>query len=79
LAQTGLLDGKEATITDRLNDDFKKRYLRVRVVDHSPVIADEGRIVTSGQIFRGIGAAYWLVERLYGEKVLKQVRERLGS
>jgi len=79
LAQAGLLDGKEATVTDRLKDDFARRYPQVRVMDDSPIVADGGRIVTSGQIFKGIGAAYWLVERLYGEKVLKQVRERLGS
>jgi transcriptional regulator GlxA family with amidase domain len=78
LAQAGLLDGKEATVTDRLKDDFVRRYPGVRIVDHSPVIADGGRIVTSGQVFKGIGAAYWLVERLYGSDVLDKVRARLG-
>jgi transcriptional regulator GlxA family with amidase domain len=78
LAQAGMLDGKDATVTDRLKDDFRTRYPKVNVVDGSPVIADGGRIVTSGQIFMGIGAAYWLVERLYGDEVLKEVKERLG-
>lgn len=79
LAEAGLLDGKEATVTDRLKADFIRRYPRVRVMDDSPVIADGGRIVTSGQIFKGIGAAYRLVERLYGSEVLETVRERLGG
>jgi transcriptional regulator GlxA family with amidase domain len=78
LAEAGLLDGREATVTARMKDDFVNRYPNVRVVDHSPVVADGGRIVTSGQIFKGIGAAYWLVERLYGREVLEKVRERLG-
>jgi transcriptional regulator GlxA family with amidase domain len=78
LAEAELLSGKEAAVTDRLKDDFRKRYPNVRVVDHSPVVADGGRIVTSGQIFKGIGAAYWLVERLYGSEVLEKVRKRLG-
>jgi transcriptional regulator GlxA family with amidase domain len=78
LAGAGLLDGKEATVTGRLKDDFIRRYPKVRVVDHSPVVADAGRIVTSGQIFMGVGAAYWLVERLYGNQVLLKVRARLG-
>jgi transcriptional regulator GlxA family with amidase domain len=78
LAQAGMLDGKEATVTDRLKDDFRMRYPKVSVVDGSPVVADGGRVVTSGQIFMGIGAAYWLVEGLYGDKVLREVRERLG-
>lgn len=79
LAEAGLLDGREATVTERLKDDFVRRYPNVRVVDHSPVVADGGRIVTSGQIFKGIGAAYWLVGRLYGDTVLGKVRERLGQ
>jgi transcriptional regulator GlxA family with amidase domain len=78
LAEAGLLDGKEATVTARLKDDFIRRYPKVGVVDRSPVVADGGRIVTSGQIFMGIGTAYWLVERLYGNHVLLKVRARLG-
>ncbi len=78
LAEAGLLDGKDATVTSRLKDDFIKRYPKVRVIDRSPVVVDGGRIVTSGQIFMGVGAAYWLVERLYGNQVLLKVRARLG-
>jgi transcriptional regulator GlxA family with amidase domain len=78
LARAGILDGKEATVTARLKDDFARRFPDVRFVDRSPVVADGGRIITSGQIFKGIEAAYLLVEMLYGNEVLKKVSERLG-
>jgi|GEM_PF-5739835 len=78
LAEAGLLDGKEATVTARLKADFIRRYPRIRVLDDSPVVADAGRIVTSGQIFMGISTAYWLIERLYGNDVLLKARARMG-
>ncbi len=78
LAEAGILRCKEATVTERLKDDFRKRYPNVTVLDRTPVMADGGRIITSGQIFKGIEATYWLVEKLYGGRVLALIRERLG-
>lgn len=68
LAETGLLDGKRATTHWGLAEEFRKRYPRVRL-DPDLVVADEGRLLSSGACTSYIDLAVYLTERYCGSTV----------
>jgi transcriptional regulator GlxA family with amidase domain len=71
LAETGLLDGKRATTHWGLADVFRQRYPRVRL-DPNLLIADEGRLLSSGACTSYIDLAVYLIERFHGGTVALQ-------
>jgi transcriptional regulator GlxA family with amidase domain len=71
LAETGLLDGKRATTHWGLADEFRRRYPKVRL-DPNLLIADEGRLLSSGACTSYIDLAVYLIERFHGRTVALQ-------
>jgi len=62
LAESGLLDGEEATTTWWLAPLFRQRYPRVRL-DDCRIIAESNRVVTAGAAFSHLDLALTLVKR----------------
>ena len=60
MAESGLLDGHQATTTWWLAPMFRKRYPQV-TVDESNMIVKSGRMVTAGAALSHIDLALWLV------------------
>jgi transcriptional regulator GlxA family with amidase domain len=60
LAESGLLDGHEATTTWWLAPLFRQRYPRV-IVDESNMIVKSGRVVTAGAALGHMDLALWLI------------------
>ena len=60
LAESGLLDGQQATTTWWLAPLFRKRYPNVQL-DESNMIVKSGRFVTAGAALSHIDLALWLV------------------
>jgi transcriptional regulator GlxA family with amidase domain len=71
LAETGLLDGKCATTHWGLADEFRRRYPKVRL-NPNLLIADEGRLLSSGACISYIDLAVYLIERFNGSTVALQ-------
>jgi transcriptional regulator GlxA family with amidase domain len=71
LAETGLLDGKHATTHWGLADEFRRRYPKVRL-NPNLLIADEGRLLSSGACISYIDLAVYLIERFNGTTVALQ-------
>jgi transcriptional regulator GlxA family with amidase domain len=76
LAETGLLDGKRAATHWGLADEFRRRYPRVRL-DPELVVADEGRLLTSGACTSYIDLAVYLIERYCGSAVALQASKAM--
>jgi transcriptional regulator GlxA family with amidase domain len=76
LAETGLLDGKNAATHWGLADEFRRRYPRVRL-DPDLVVADEGRLLSSGACSSYIDLAVYLIERYCGSAVALQASKAM--
>lgn len=63
LAESGLLDGEQATTTWWLAPLFRQRYPDVRL-DESQMIVASGRIVTAGAALSHMDLALWLIRRV---------------
>ena len=66
LAESGLLDGHQATTTWWLAPLFRARYPEVQL-DESKMIVRSGRVVTAGAALSHIDLALWLVRRVSPE------------
>lgn len=62
VAESGLLDGHDATTTWSLAPLFRQRYPKVRL-DDSRMIAVSGRLVTAGAAMGHLDLALWLMRR----------------
>jgi len=62
LAETGLLDGGEATTTWWLGPLFRQRYPKV-LLDESRMLVPSGRIVTAGAAMGHLDLALWLIRK----------------
>jgi transcriptional regulator GlxA family with amidase domain len=62
LAETGLLDGHEATTTWWLAPLFRQRYPKV-LLDESRMLVPSGRLVTTGAAMGHLDLALWLIRR----------------
>ena len=60
MAESGLLNGKQATTTWWLSPMFRQRYPEVRL-DESNMIVKSGRVVTAGAALSHMDLALWLV------------------
>src|SRR5215207_7491949 len=66
MAESGLLDGQEATTTWWLAPMFKQRYPNVRL-DESRMIVTSGRFVTAGAALSHMDLALWIVRSVSPE------------
>jgi transcriptional regulator GlxA family with amidase domain len=62
LAETGLLDGHEATTTWWLGPTFRQRYPNVSL-DESRMLVSSGRLVTTGAAMGHLDLALWLIRK----------------
>ncbi len=67
LAETGLLDGKSATLHWGFTDMFRKRYPRVKL-KHDQMFIDHGRLYCSAGVSAGMDLSLYLVEKFCGKK-----------
>lgn len=67
LAETGLLDGKSATLHWGFADMFRKRYPRVEL-DHDRMFIDHGRLYCSAGVNAGMDLTLYLVEKFCGRR-----------
>jgi transcriptional regulator GlxA family with amidase domain len=66
LAETGLVDGEEATTTWWLSPLFRQRYPRVRL-DESRIIVQSNAVVTAGAALSHLDLALVLIRRVSPE------------
>ena len=67
LAETGLLDGKSATLHWGFTEVFRKRYPKVKVMQDRMFI-DHGRLYCSAGVSAGMDLTLYLVEKFCGRK-----------
>jgi transcriptional regulator GlxA family with amidase domain len=67
LAETGLLDGKSATLHWGFADMFRKRYPQVEL-RHDRMFLDHGRLYCSAGVSAGLDLSLYLVEKFCGLK-----------
>ena len=72
LAESGLLDGTEATTTWWLEADFRQHYPKVRL-DANSALVDGGRCITAGAMTAHADLSLHVVRRLLGAAVARQV------
>lgn len=72
LAESGLLDGANATTTWWLQTDFAQRYPRVRL-DADQALADGGRCLTAGAMTAHTDLTLHVLRRLFGAALARQV------
>jgi len=67
LAETGLLNGKSATLHWGFTDMFSKRYPQVEL-DHDRMFIDHGRLYCSAGVSAGLDLTLYLVEKFCGRR-----------
>jgi transcriptional regulator GlxA family with amidase domain len=67
LAETGLLNGKSATLHWGFTDIFRRRYPRV-TLDHDRMFIDHGRLYCSAGVSAGLDLSLYLVEKFCGRQ-----------
>lgn len=72
LAESGLLDGINATTTWWLQDQFRQRFPRVRL-DADQALADGGRCLTAGAMTAHTDLSLHVLRRLFGAALARQV------
>ena len=75
MAKAGLLSGKRVTTHHRYRDTLKEKYPDLTVVGEK--VVDCGSLVTSAGVSSGIDMALYLVKRLFGSEISKQVRDNI--
>ena len=67
LAETGFLDGLEATTHHFAFDSFEREFPRVKVV-RTERFVDNGKYITAGGVSAGIDGALHVVQKLHGRE-----------
>lgn len=67
LAETGLLDGKSATLHWGFAELFRKKYPRVKL-DQEQMYLDHGRLYCSAGVSAGMDLSLYIVEKFCGRK-----------
>jgi transcriptional regulator GlxA family with amidase domain len=70
LAETGLLDGRQAATHWAFQDLFRTRYPRVDLRPQE-ILVDAGRLLTTGGATSFLNFALYLIERLYGSEAAR--------
>ena len=76
LAETGLLDGKSATLHWGFTNVFKKRYPRVNL-EADRMVIDHGRLYCSAGANAGMDLSLYLVEKFCGRQTALQCAKTL--
>ena len=76
LAQSGLLDQRQATTHWFWIEQMQQRYPAVKVLAGTRIV-DEGHIITSAGISAGIDMSLHVVSRLFGEPVAAQTARNM--
>lgn len=71
LAETGLLDGKSATLHWGFADQFKARYPHI-LLQQDRMFLDHGRVYCSAGVTAGMDLSLYLVEKFYGKQAARQ-------
>ncbi|MDA3916846.1 MAG: helix-turn-helix domain-containing protein [Deltaproteobacteria bacterium] len=71
LAETGLLDGKSATLHWGFTKIFEKRYPKINL-RHDKMYIDHGRLYCSAGVSAGMDLSLYLVEKFCGKKAAVQ-------
>ena len=71
LAETGLLDGKSATLHWGFTEQFKDRYPNV-ALQHDRMFIDHGRLYCSAGVSAGMDLSLYLVEKFCGRQVARE-------
>ena len=74
LAQTGLLEGRQATTHYLAIDSVHKQYPGIDLVKNVRVVED-GNIITTGGITSGIDGALYIVEQYDGSVIAQQTAD----
>ncbi|HEY8026287.1 MAG TPA: DJ-1/PfpI family protein [Burkholderiaceae bacterium] len=69
LAETGLLDGKQATTHHGAEDEFAQQYPKIKVKHAVRYVQSDPTIFTAGGLSSGIDLALHVVEEYYGREV----------
>ena len=77
LAETGLLDGKQATSHHLSYDAFASQFPKVKVVRSVRYVESEPTIFTAGGLSSGIDLALHLVTQHYGEKAAQETADAM--
>jgi len=72
LAESGLLDGRQATTTWWLQAAFRQRYSKVEL-DADQALADGGNVLTAGAMTAHTDLSLHVVRRLYGAVLARKV------
>ncbi|MEJ2693515.1 MAG: helix-turn-helix domain-containing protein [Candidatus Thiodiazotropha sp.] len=72
LAESGLLDGRSATTTWWLREDFERRYPRVSLLAERALV-DDGMLLTAGAMTAHIDLSLHLLRRLMGHALARRV------
>lgn len=68
LAETGLLDGKTATLHWGFTDMFRRRYPKVRL-EQERIFIDHGSLYCSAGVSAGLDLCLYLVEKYCGKRI----------
>jgi transcriptional regulator GlxA family with amidase domain len=75
LAETKLLDNREATTHWMDLDRLRKDYPLIKVVDQKFVAC--GKIITSGGISAGINMSLYIIKKLFGSEIFIKTAKRM--
>jgi len=76
LAETGLLDGREATTHWGVAEDFRKRYPKVQWRPEQ-FVTEDGRLFCSGGVYAAADLSLHLVEKFCGREIALQCAKSL--
>lgn len=69
LAETGLLNGKEATTHWLYADTLKKKFPKI-IVNKSKLLVDNETLITSGGIMSWVDIGLYIVEKFFGHHIM---------
>jgi transcriptional regulator GlxA family with amidase domain len=76
LAESGILDGRQATTHWALAETARERYPKVRWLPEQ-FLTEDGRVFTSGGVYASIDLSLYLVEKFCGHEVAVQTAKSL--
>jgi transcriptional regulator GlxA family with amidase domain len=76
LAKLGLLDDKKATTHWAHYDELEQQYPQIDI-QRNVKFVDEGKIITAGGISAGIDMSFYLITRLFDQKLAQQTAKRM--
>ena len=75
LADSGLLDGKQATTHHDFYSSFQQRYPKVKLVRSTRFVQSDDKLYTAGGLTSGIDLALHVVEAYFGREVAQRTAD----